>query len=157
LNQQVNTVSKSNIKAFDLPQSMTVVSHEIIEDQQVNKLSDVIQNVNGIALGTSRGSTSESFYSRGYSLGKNSILKNGSGVSSSVMPEASTLESVEVLKGSAALLYGNVSSGAVVNMVTKKPKYEYGGEFSLRTGSYDFYKPIGDFYGPIPKTSPLEL
>lgn len=151
INESPVSVGKSGIKTFDLPQSVTIIDHELIADQQVNKLSDIIQNVNGVALGTARGSTSESFYSRGYSLGKNSILKNGSGVSTSVMPEASTLESVEVLKGSAALLYGNVSSGAVVNLVTKKPKFNYGGEVSLRAGSYDMYKPIADFYGPISK------
>ncbi|OAQ38916.1 TonB-dependent receptor [Pedobacter psychrophilus] len=151
INQNPISVGKSSIKGFDLPQSVSIINNEIIENQQVNKLSDVIQNVNGVALGTARGGTGESFYSRGYSLGRNSLLKNGSAVSSSVMPEASTLESVEVLKGSAALLYGNVSSGAVVNMVTKKPKYEFGGEVSLRTGSYDTYKPIVDVYGPISK------
>lgn len=151
LNEQVPTAAKSNIKAFDLPQSSTIINHQIIEDQQVNKLSDVIQNVNGVALGTTRGSTSESFYSRGYSLGSNSILKNGSSVSSSVIQEASTLESVEVLKGSAAMLYGNVGTGAVVNMITKAPKFQFGGEVNFRTGSYNFYKPIIDLYGPIAK------
>lgn len=151
INEKPVSVGKSGIKGFDLPQSITVIDNQIIEDQQVNKLSDIIKNVNGVALGTARGSTSESFYSRGYSLGKNNLLKNGSQVSSSVMPEASTLESVEVLKGSAALLYGGVSSGAVVNLVTKKPKFEFGGEVSLRTGSYDMYKPIVDLYGPISK------
>ncbi len=66
-------------------------------------------------------------------------------------PRASTLESVEVLKGSAALLYGGVSGGAVVNMVTKQPKFNYGGEVSFRAGSYDFYKPIVDVYWPYLK------
>lgn len=151
VNEKPVNVGKSGIKGFDLPQSITIIDNQVIVDQQINKLSDIMQNVNGVALGTARGSTSESFYSRGYSLGKNNLLKNGSQVSSSVMPEASTLESVEVLKGSAALLYGNVSSGAVVNLVTKKPKFEFGGEVSLRTGSYDMYKPIVDFYGPLSK------
>lgn len=149
VNEQVPTASKSNIKAFDLPQSTSIINHQLIENQQVNKLSDVIQNVNGIALGTTRGTTSESFYSRGYSLGSNSILKNGSSVSSSVIQEASTLESVEVLKGSAAMLYGNVGTGAVVNMITKRPQFNFGGEVNFRTGSYNFYKPIVDLYGPI--------
>ncbi len=151
MNEQPVSVGKTKIKAFDLPQSITIINNELIADQQVNKLSDIIQNVNGVALGTTRGSTSESFYSRGYSLGKNSILKNGTSVNAAVIPEASTLESVEVLKGSAALLYGNVGTGAVINMVTKKPKFDFGGEVSLRAGSYAMYKPIIDFYGPISK------
>jgi len=151
LNEKIITIGKSGIKAKDLPQSISIISNETISNQQANRLSDVIKNINGVSLGTARGGTSESFFSRGYSLGSNNILKNGSKVSSAVIPEASTLESVEVLKGSAALLYGNVSGGAVVNMVTKQPKFVQGGEISFRAGSYDLYKPIVDFYGPITK------
>ncbi|MDA9555625.1 TonB-dependent siderophore receptor, partial [Pelobium sp.] len=151
-NQQPVSAGKSGIKAFDLPQSISVIDNEIITNQQMNRLSDVIKNVNGVALGTSRGNTSEAFFSRGYALGNNNIFRNGSRVSSAVIPEASTLESVEVLKGSSALLYGNVSGGAIINMITKKPKFESGGEVDFRFGSYDMYKPILDFYGPISKS-----
>ncbi len=65
------------------------------------------------------------------------------------MPEVSSLESVEILKGGAAILYGNVAPGGVLNMVTKKPKFEIGGEVSLRAGSYNLFKPAFDIYGPI--------
>jgi iron complex outermembrane receptor protein len=149
LNEKIISIGKSGIKAKDLPQSISIITNETISNQQANRLSDVIKNINGVALGTARGNTSESFFARGYSLGNNNILKNGSRVSSAVIPEASTLESVEVLKGSAALLYGNVSGGAVVNMVTKQPKFEHGGEISFRSGSFDLYKPILDVFGPI--------
>ena len=135
LNEKIISIGKSGIKAKDLPQSISIISNETISNQQANRLSDVIKNINGVALGTARGNTSESFFARGYSLGNNNILKNGSRVSSAVIPEASTLESIEVLKGSAALLYGNVSGGAVVNMVTKQPKFEHGGEVSFRSGN----------------------
>ncbi len=151
INEQPVNVGKTGIKPMDLPQSVTIINNETITNQQVNRLSDVIKNVNGIALGTARGTTSESFFARGYSVGSNNILRNGSRVNSAVIPEASTLERVEVLKGSAALLYGGVSSGAVINMVTKKPQFTYGGEASLRAGSYDLYKPIVDVYGPVSK------
>jgi iron complex outermembrane receptor protein len=96
-------------------------------------------------------SVNESFYARGYSLGANNVFKNGARTSLGGSLEASTLESVEVLKGSAALLYGGVTGGAVVNLVTKKPKFNWGGEVSMRAGSYNFYKPIVDVYGPISK------
>ncbi|TDG36987.1 TonB-dependent siderophore receptor [Pedobacter changchengzhani] len=144
-------LSKMAIAPRDLPQSVQIIGKEIIADQQVNSLGDVMKNVNGVALGANRGSVGERFYARGYSLGSDNILKNGARTSIGGSPEASTLESVEVLKGSAALLYGGVTGGAVVNMVTKKPKFEDGGEVSMRTGSYDQYKPMVDIYGPISK------
>ncbi|PSR53972.1 TonB-dependent siderophore receptor [Adhaeribacter arboris] len=151
------TIGKIAISPLDMPQSMTIVNSQVIADQQASKLSDVIRNVNGVSLGSTRGTTSETFFARGYNLGANNIMKNGARVNSAAIPEASTLEKVEVLKGSAALLYGNVSGGAVINMVTKQPKFEYGGEVSLRAGSYNLFKPIGDVYGPITKNLAFRL
>ncbi|RNL50124.1 TonB-dependent receptor [Pedobacter jejuensis] len=148
-NKRPINLGKIAIAPKDLPQSVQIVGAQVIRDQQANTLGDVMKNINGVALGANRGSVGENFYARGYSLGANNVFKNGARTTIGGSPEASTLESVEVLKGSAALLYGGVSGGAVVNMVTKKPKFEYGGEVSMRVGSYDLYKPIVDFYGPI--------
>jgi iron complex outermembrane receptor protein len=144
-------VGKSGLRVMDIPQAVQIIDSTVIADQQINRLTDVIRNVNGIALGENRGSTNETFNARGYSLGANNVFKNGARTSLGGSLEASTLESVEVLKGSAALLYGGVTGGAVVNLVTKKPKFNWGGEVSMRAGSYNFYKPIVDVYGPISK------
>jgi iron complex outermembrane receptor protein len=151
-NQKPVNLGKISIPPRDLPQAVQIIGSEVIRDQQANRLSDVLKNVNGVAYGENRGGVSgETFFARGYSLGTNNVFKNGVRANSGGMPEVSSLESVEVLKGSAALLYGGVSGGAVVNMVTKKPKFEFGGEVSMRAGSYDFYKPTADIYGPITK------
>ncbi len=148
-NSKPVNLGKTNIPTKDLPQSAQIITSQVIADQQADRLGDVMKNVNGVALGANRGSVGENFYARGYSLGSNNTFKNGSRTSIGGSPEASTLESVEVLKGSAALLYGGVTGGAVINMVTKKPQFEYGGQVSMRTGSYDQYKPMVDVYGPI--------
>ena len=121
LNKPVS-VGKSGLKPMDIPQAIQVIDSTVIADQQINRLADVMKNVNGVALGENRGSTGDTFFARGYSLGGNNVLKNGARTTIGGSPEASTLESVEVLKGSAALLYGGVTGGAVINLVTKKPK-----------------------------------
>jgi iron complex outermembrane receptor protein len=36
-------------------------------------------------------------------------------------------------------------------MVTKQPKFNFGGQVSMRAGSYDLYKPSFDVYGPLSK------
>ncbi len=149
LNTRPVTVGKVPIAPMDLPQSISVIGQGVIRDQQAQRLSDVIKNVNGVYVATTRGSTQESFSGRGYSFGSNNLFKNGSRVNSGAMPEMSSLERVEVLKGSAAILYGNVAPGGILNMVTKQPKFNFGGEVSMRTGSYDLYKPAVDVYGPI--------
>lgn len=152
LNGRPVTIGKLPIAPIDLPQAITVIGQSTLKDQQAMRLSDVIKNVNGIYLGTARGSTQETFYGRGYSFGANNMFKNGARLNTGTMPEISGLERVEILKGSAAILYGNVAPGGILNMVTKKPKFNFGGEASMRFGSYDLYKPSVDVYGPLSKS-----
>lgn len=155
LNNRPVALNKAGLSPLDLPQSTGVVSSQVIEDQQINRLGDAVRNVSGVSLTQTRGGVGETFSARGYSIGigggAGSIFKNGVLVNTAGFPEASTLESVEVLKGSSALMYGNVSGGLIINMVTKKPKFETGGEVSMRYGSFDYYKPTVDVYGPLSK------
>ncbi|MES2811453.1 MAG: TonB-dependent siderophore receptor [Bacteroidota bacterium] len=150
-NQQRKPISavRSGLKPMDNPQSLQVLGSEIIEQQQSIRLSDVIKNANGVYVASSRGGAQESFFSRGYDMGANNMFKNGFRQNSGSMPEVSSLEKVEILKGSSALLFGNVTPGGILNMVTKTPSFKSGGEFSMQGGSYDFYKPSLDIYGPL--------
>ncbi|MFI5136476.1 MAG: TonB-dependent siderophore receptor [Sphingobacteriales bacterium] len=155
------SLDKANIQALDLPQSAGTVSSRVIEDQQINHLGDAIKNVSGVSLTQTRGGVGETFSARGYSIGitgaSGSIFKDGVLTNTAGFPEASTLESVEVLKGSAALLYGNVSGGLIINMVTKKPQFESGGGVSVRYGSYNMFKPSVDVYGPVSENAAFRL
>ncbi|HYC29923.1 MAG TPA: TonB-dependent receptor plug domain-containing protein, partial [Chitinophagaceae bacterium] len=148
-NAQAVSAGKIAIPVMDLPQSIAFIDKEVIANQQAQRLSDVIKNVNGVYLGTTRGNVQESFYARGYNLGSGNLFKNGARVNIGAMPELSSLEKVEILKGSAAILFGNVAPGGIVNMVTKQPEFKFGGEVSMRAGSYDLYKPSFDIYGPV--------
>lgn len=150
--QKTPSVARSGIKPMDLPQSFQVIGSTLIEQQQSIRLSDVIKNANGVYVGSARGGAQESFFSRGYDMSANNIFKNGFRLNSGSMPEVSSLEKVEILKGSAALLFGNVAPGGILNMVTKAPSFTKGGELAMQVGSYNFYKPAVDIYGPLNKS-----
>jgi iron complex outermembrane receptor protein len=143
--------TKSNLTVMETPQPIAIVTHEIIEQQQAKQLSDVLQNVNGMYVTSSRGNSQDSFGGRGFILGNDNIFKNGARINSGVFPEVSGLERVEVLKGANAMLYGNTAAGGVINMITKKPKFNFGGSASLNAGSWNSYKPTVDVYGPLSK------
>lgn len=151
LNNKPVTLGKVAINPLDLPQAVSIINSTLIRDQQSQRLSDVIKNVNGVYLAGTRASTQETFSARGYGLSSNNLFKNGSRINTGAMPEVSGLERVEILKGSAAILYGNVAPGGIINMVTKQPKFNFGGELAMRAGSYDLYKPSVDIYGPLTK------
>lgn len=143
--------SKSNISAMENPQPIAVVAHEIIEQQQSRQLSDVLQNVNGLYVTSARGGAQDSFGARGFVFGSDNMFKNGVRVSSGVFPEVAGLERVEVLKGGNAMQYGASSPGALVNMVTKKPRFFFGGSLGISAGSWNAVKPTVDVFGPLSK------
>ena len=149
--------TKSNLNPMENPQAIAVVTHEVIEQQQAQQLSDVVRNVNGVYLTSARGSSQDNFGARGYTFGNENIFKNGNRINSGIFPEVSGLERVEVLKGSAAILYGNVAPGGIVNMVTKKPLFNFGGNVALNYGSWNNIKPTVDVYGALTKNSAFRV
>ena len=149
--------TKSNLNPMENPQAIAVVTHEVIEQQQAQQLSDVVRNVNGVYLTSARGSSQDNFGARGYTFGNENIFKNGNRINSGIFPEVSGLERVEVLKGSAAILYGNVAHGGIVNMVTKKPLFNFGGNVALNYGSWNNIKPTVDVYGALTKNSAFRV
>ncbi|MBN8836586.1 MAG: TonB-dependent receptor [Sphingobacteriia bacterium] len=148
---------KLNIAEKDMPQTMGVVSSKVIADQQALRVGDIVKNVPGVSLVQSRFGVNETYGARGYTIGVTgsagggSVFKNGLPSNIAGMPEAATLESVEIIKGSTAFLYGSSSGGLIVNLITKKPKYSAGGEITMNVGSYQQYKPVIDIYGPLSK------
>ena len=143
------SVLRSGLKPMDTPQSLQVIGTEIIGQQQSIRLSEVIKNANGVYVSSARGGAQESFFSRGYDMSANNMFKNGFRLNSGSIPEVSSLEKVEFLKGGTALLYGNVAPGGILNLVTKTPSFKKGGEISMQAGSYAYFKPSIDLYGPL--------
>ena len=151
INEKTASIGKMNIKPMDLPQAITVIGKDVLERQQVLHVSDALQNVNGVYLMGTTGGFQEEIAARGFAFASSNTFKNGIRYNNAVMPEMSGVERLEFLKGGSAILYGNVAAGGVMNIVTKKPRFEHGGEISFRMGSYDFYKPAVDLYGSLDK------
>ena len=161
LSQQQKTSvkgGKSEIKALDLPQATQVVGKETIKQQQILRLSDVVKNANGIYVSgasNAAGNNQEELGARGFTFSGGNTFKNGVRINGTLIPETSSLESIEIMKGSAALLYGNVAPGGILNLITKKPRFDQGGELSYRGTEYNFFKPTVDVYGAINNSNTL--
>jgi iron complex outermembrane receptor protein len=156
-NEKPITIGKLPIKPMDLPQSVVTLDKSLLEAQQVNRMSDVLMNTNGVYIFGATGGYQEEIAARGFSMASSNTFKNGMRYANGMISELSGVEKVEILKGSAAILYGNVAAGGVLNLVTKKPKFNFGGEISLRTGSWGMYKPSVDVYGGLSKNIAVRL
>lgn len=161
LSQQQKTIvkgGKSNIKPLDLPQATVVLGKETIKQQQILRLSEAVKNANGIYVSgasNAAGNNQEELGSRGFAFSGANTFKNGVRINGSLIPETSSLESIEIMKGSSALLYGNVAPGGILNLITKKPRFDQGGELSYRGTEYNFFKPTVDVYGAINNSNTL--
>ncbi len=137
------TATRTDTQLRDIPQSIQVVPEQVLKDQQVIRLNDAVRNVSGVNSGDSFGSTKDGFVIRGFSsnFGGN-ILTNGLGSNgfANGLNEIANLERVEVLKGPASILYGNLEPGGVINLVTKKPLFEPFYSAELQLGNNSFYR-----------------
>ncbi|MDN3525875.1 TonB-dependent siderophore receptor [Halomonas sabkhae] len=68
---------------------------------------------------------------------------------SSLVVDPYFLDSVEVVKGPASVLYGRASPGGVVSMTSKRPEFEHGGEIRYSAGSNNQRSAAFDLTGPL--------
>lgn len=156
-NQQKKPVNvgKAGIKPMDLPQATAVINQATIQNQQISSVTDLLKNANGVYIMGATGGYQEEIASRGFPLSSSNTFKNGVRYFNGMTTETSGIERVELLKGSAAILFGNVSAGGVLNLITKKPKFEFGGEIGFRIGSFNTYKPTFDIYNSLGKNKKI--
>ena len=124
----------------DIPQSVSVVTDEVLRDQRALSLQDALQNVPGVSLGSGDGQRDQVSI-RGFSAIGDQYV-DGFRDDGLYFRDLSNVQRVEVIKGPAAVLYGRGSSGGIINRVTKKPDIDVGSA-ALSGGSYDHYR--GEF------------
>ena len=142
-------VGKTNTPILEIPQTVNVVTQQQLKDKKPETLAESLQNVSGVSYGNTTGGIFDSIIKRGFGGGRDgSIMRNG--VPASVMHSFNkTVESVEVLKGPSSLLYGAQEPGGIINMVTKKPKYDFSNEIWAGIGNRNYWNTGFDATGPI--------
>jgi len=71
--------------------------------------------------------------------------------------DLSGIESIEVLKGPRAALYGRGEPGGTINLVTKRPTFKTAGEFRVSAGSFETYRADADWTAPLSDTVAVRL
>jgi iron complex outermembrane recepter protein len=143
-----STATRTNTAILDIPQSIQVIPQQVIEDQQAIGLDEVLSNVSGVINAGRDNNGSEAFNIRGFSdapVLRDGLRQFGSSQARNFV-ETANLERVEVLKGPASILYGEINPGGVINVVTKKP-IEEGSlyEATLQFGDDALVSPQIDF------------
>jgi iron complex outermembrane recepter protein len=138
--------AKTQTPIKDIPQSISTVTKELIQDKMEFSLKDVVDEVAGV----NQYSGFDEYTIRGFRA-ENSRDINGLRGYNMIYtsPLLVNIERVEVIKGPTATLYGNCDPGGTINLVTKKPLDVNQAEVNLYGGSWDHIRAEGDVTGPL--------
>lgn len=135
-----------------LPSSISVMENKIIEEANIDKLSDV----SGFAPNFFMPDYGSKLTSPVYIRGIGSRINSPSvGLNVDYVPyfekaafdfEMFDIERIEILRGPQGTLYGRNTMGGLINIYTKSPSKYQGTEFSFNTGNYDYYNGIVSHY-----------
>ena len=146
----VTSATRTDTPILNTPQAVQIVPEKVLEDQQVIRLDEALRNVSGVTFGGTDLGRNLQFNIRGFEQAP--ILRDGfRQFGADIVPETANLEQVEVLKGPASVLYGEIEPGGLINLVTKKPIAEPFYKIETQFGNRSFISPSIDFSGPLTK------
>lgn len=144
------TATKTDTPIMETPVSIQVIPKAVLADKQSMTLPDAVNgHVSGVLGRTGGGFLYDNFIIRGLSgSGFGDAYRNGLYNRQDVY-DIANIEQIEILKGPAAVLYGRIEPGGLVNYVTKKPRDTPYYSLQQQFGSYDQYRTLIDATGPI--------
>ena len=152
------TATKLDTPVGRIPQAVTIVTQDQIEDQAPRTLNEALgytaaANPNNYGFDT----RFDAFFLRGLPAYYNGYFRDGlrqyNAPTAWFKSEPYGLEGVAVLKGPNSSLYGVSGPGGIVNLITKRPKDDRYREIELTTGANDRAQIAGDFSGPLSEGS----
>lgn len=137
-----NTATKTPTLLRDIPQSITVITSELIKDQGMLSIGDVVRYVPGVNIAQGEGNRDTPVF-RGNSS-TSDFYVDGIRDDVQYFRDLYNVERVEALKGANAMIFGRGGVGGVFNRVTKQANWNPIQEFSLQGGSYTNRRGTGD-------------
>jgi len=144
---RTRSATRTDTPLRDVPQSVSVVTARLIQDQSMQNLADVARYVPGAGMAQGEGNR-DTIILRGNSSTADFFVD---GVRDDVeyFRDIYNVNRVEVLKGPNAMIFGRGGAGGVVNRVTRQAGWDRVGEVSLQAGSWSNGRLSADLGGPV--------
>ena len=155
--RNMSTATPLNLSPRETPQSVSVMTRQRMNDQNMTSLDEAMGQTTGVNVVNQNGFQVK-YESRAFVM--DNIKEDGVNTStqSSVMnsfqassesPDMAIYDRVEILRGASGLTQGSGEPGGTVNLVRKKPTYQFQGSGSVSAGSWDNYRGEMDISGPL--------
>ncbi|HEY8066397.1 MAG TPA: TonB-dependent siderophore receptor [Methylosinus sp.] len=147
------TATKTNAPLIDTPRAVVVIPRQVLEDNQILNTQEAVKFVSGVQTGLF--TYYDAFLIRGFSNGNNTYRDGLKLTGVANASDTAFIERVEILKGPAAMLYGRIQPGGMVNFVTKRPQEEAAYNMQEQFGSWGLSRTTVDATGPLDKEKTL--
>lgn len=139
-------ITKTDTPPIEVPQPVTVITADQFVSQGAISISDTVKYAAGVLANPyGRDTRVDGFSIRGIdALQYRDGMRDIFSFYASITSDPYNFEQVEVVRGPASVLYGQGSIGGLINLVSKTPTFETGGEVNLVYGSYDRKEALGD-------------
>ncbi|AMO25608.1 TonB-dependent receptor [Ramlibacter tataouinensis] len=145
LRTTTTNIGKGTHELRDIPQSITVITEKLMDDRNIDTLKEALRNTAGISFQAAEGGE-EDIRLRGFSLATTGdIFLDGMRDPAFYDRDTFNMDRIEVLRGSASMLFGRGSTGGAVNQVSKLPFLMTQHEVSATVGSHAYGRLTGDF------------
>lgn len=149
-----NTATGLRLSARETPQSVSVVTRQQIEDQNLTDVTQVLEQTPGVVVDSMgpAGSDANHIYVRGFEV--SSIQVDGLNRPDSFgfrddLADMVSYDRVEVVRGATGLMSGTGDPGATINLIRKKPTFDTQRKLTLKAGSWDSYRTELDVSGKL--------
>ena len=151
------TIGKGRQALRDIPQSVTVVTEKLIDDRNLDTVKDVLKNTAGITFLAAEGGE-EDIRLRGFALqSTGDVFVDGMRDPAFYDRDTFFLDRIEVLRGSASMLFGRGSTGGAVNQVSKMPRLLDENQLDVTLGNHGYWRTVVDMNQRTGESSALRL
>ena len=152
----IATATRLVLTPRETPQSISVVTRQVMDDFGLNAIDDVMRHTPGITVST-YDTERTNYYSRGFSIVNFQYdgiptLRDAQYSAGQTLTDMALYDRVEVLKGATGLLTGAGGPGGTINLIRKKPTSQFMSSIEVGAGSWDNYRTQIDVSGPLTET-----
>ena len=130
----VSSATRTPTPLRDVPQSVSIVSRELMADQRMASMSDVVRYMPGVGIAQGEGNRDTPIL-RGNSS-TSDFFVDGVRDDAQYFRDVYNIERVEALKGPNAMVFGRGGVGGVINRVTRQADWVSAREASVQFGSW---------------------
>lgn len=147
--EEAGSALKIPLSIKDTPQTVVAITEDMLEFANVSALQDIYKLDASASATHATADTTVNYYRGFRQQSSNGVRIDGFRLNIDTPLDFAPFERIELVKGATSTLYGQNSIAGTMNVISKAPRADFGGELMFEAGSFRHYRGEVDLYGPL--------